>query len=291
MVHLRELQTFLYKRIAVAGGEVPGRRGEPESAPPALGAVIRSEAGLDASERIEIYANAYLRRLLECLKEDFPAVFAVIGERAFEETARGYLVEYPPAEPSIDWAGRHFASFLREHSILARSPFLADLARLEWAISEVFVAPNCQVLSEEELRTIPPDRWPALILRTCPASQILECGWRISGIRAAVESGENWIDPARQPTAILVWRRAGQVYFRELETAEYAAINAASKGVSFAALCETLAGSAGDDNPAQAINRIFASWIADGLLISPAAAASSKVRAPGKAPRRQKAKR
>lgn len=268
IVHLKELQTFLYKRVTASPRTTTARRGKNDSAwsEIELESVIRSAAGPGALERIEIYSAAYFQRLLECLKENFPATLAVVGEIEFSELVREYLVAYPPAEPSIDWAGRRFARFLTSQSRNFQPPFLADLAGLEWAISEVLVASDCEALNADDLRKIAPESWPALLLRMIPASRILECGWRVVGLRRAIENSGQWSDPAREPTAVIIWRRAGQVYFRELEAAENAALKLVSNGATFDRLCETLAERLGDENPVEAINRIFAKWIEDGLL-------------------------
>lgn len=267
-MHLKELQAFLYRRVTAPLRTTAAWRGETGGACSEVGleSVIRSVAGPGALERIEIYSTAYFQRLLECLKENFPATLTVVGEIEFGELVREYLVAHPPAEPSIDLAGRRFARFLAGQSRIFQPPFLADLAGLEWAISEVFVAPDGEALNAADLRKIAPESWPRLLLRMIPASGILECGWRVAGVRRAIENSEQWSDPARESTAIIVWRRAGQVYFRELEAAENAALKVVSTGATFDRLCETLAKRLGDENPVEAINNIFARWINDGLL-------------------------
>ena len=78
--------------------------------------MIRRDARV---ERLEIYANAYFYRILDCLKEDFPATLATLGADNFHNLVTGYLIEYPPTEPSISYAGRHLAEFLRHPSMRA----------------------------------------------------------------------------------------------------------------------------------------------------------------------------
>ena len=53
--------------------------------------VIRGDERLSARQRIEIYADAYFYRLLDCMKEDFPATLAVVGESAFRDLVVSYL--------------------------------------------------------------------------------------------------------------------------------------------------------------------------------------------------------
>lgn len=273
-MRLKQLQTFLYRHIAAPEHQSRSQGDTPGAPFPALEAVIRSEDGLSATQRIQIYADAYFQRVLECLEEDFPATLAIVGEDEFREITRVYLDRHPPTEPSIDWAGRHFGAFLRGQSVLARFPFLADLARLEWAISEISVAPDCASLTAAELQNVPLEHWPSLTLRAIPASQILPCDWLVCDLRSAIQADRQWNAPPRGAVAALVWRTAGQVYFREPEAAEQLALELLSGGVTFAALCERLSVKLADENPAPAINQMLAGWIADGLLAAPAAAGS-----------------
>jgi len=83
--------------------------------------VIRGDERLSALQRLKIYADAYFYRLLDCLKEDFPATAAVTGE-AFAGLVRAYLDEHPPTEPSIFYAGRHLADFVGNHALAERWP-------------------------------------------------------------------------------------------------------------------------------------------------------------------------
>jgi hypothetical protein len=69
--NLRELQTLIYQLTAGPGA----LNGDTEHGQLSrnVGLLIRSDLRLRAIKRINIYANAYFYRLLECLKEEFPA--------------------------------------------------------------------------------------------------------------------------------------------------------------------------------------------------------------------------
>jgi hypothetical protein len=264
-MHLKEIQTFLYRRITAPDSMIEREPGD-VPAPLRTENVIRCNGGLRADRRIQIYVDAYFHRLLDCLKEDFPATLAVVQENVFNDLVRSYLVKYPPREPSIAYAGRYFAEFLHGHCILSRLPFLAELAQLERAILEVFLGQDCGTLSSSEMRTIAPECWPSFVVPTQPALQILVCKWKVSAIRRAVDNGTPWSEPTPEPTIVLVWRQDMQVYFRELETAEHAALKAASKGTTLATVCELLAEGCDEKETAAMISRVLARWLADGVL-------------------------
>jgi hypothetical protein len=85
-----------------------------------------------------IYADMYQARLLDVLRDDFPLVLAVIGDEAFCSLAGRYLARHPSEHPSVRYVGRRFTDFVAADETVP--PFLADLARLEWARVDVFDA-------------------------------------------------------------------------------------------------------------------------------------------------------
>jgi hypothetical protein len=119
--------------------------------------LVRGDARLSAIERINIYADAYFYRLLDCLNEDFPATSAVLGPDDFVALVRDYLSASPPTEPSIFYAGRYLPTFLRNHPLVRCRPFISELARLKRTILDVFHA---------EDTCAPAKRRCALFLRT-----------------------------------------------------------------------------------------------------------------------------
>lgn len=266
---LKNLQALLYRLITAPGGVAEGLAAEERSRTGALrdlDDVIVGDERLCAAERLEIYANAYFYRILDCLKEDFPATRTVLGADNFHNLVTGYLIDHPPTEPSIFYAGRYLADFLAGHPMRERWPFVAALARLERTLVEIFHAADAPALSAEAMRTIAPADWPALMIRAHPAVAILECEWRVDELRRDIDDGRTWRQPARSPTSVLVWRQDGRVHHRRMERGERAALKLASGGASFAAICEAVAAEAGAEDSVALINRLLARWLADGLL-------------------------
>jgi hypothetical protein len=65
---------------------------------------------------------------------------------------------------------------------------------------------------------------------------------------------------------LLVWRQDSQVYYRELAAPERAALEAVSKELEFAAVCEAFAARFDGEDLAAAIKEMLARWVIDGLL-------------------------
>jgi len=70
-MNLRELQNLLYQSITDPDGTKESIGEEPRLAPGVFEALVHGDERLSSLERVDIYANAYFCRLLECLAEDF----------------------------------------------------------------------------------------------------------------------------------------------------------------------------------------------------------------------------
>ncbi|PAJ76379.1 hypothetical protein CJF42_00310 [Pseudoalteromonas sp. NBT06-2] len=67
---------------------------------------------LSASEHIDIYQRNYYARLLNCMREQFPALCFALGEELFNSFAHEYLVDCPSDSYTLYELGRCFASYL-----------------------------------------------------------------------------------------------------------------------------------------------------------------------------------
>ena len=263
---LKELQSLLYRLITAPSGVAEGLAAERGLDADGLDAIVRGDDRLSAEARVDIYANMYFYRILDALKEDFPATLAVLGADNFHNLVTGYLLEYPPREPSLYYCGRYLAEYLSDHPLREQTPFVTDLAALERAIVEVFQGRDAEALAPEALRAIAPADWPAMKLMLQPAAQLLALDWRVSDLARAVEDDRPWNPPEHRAVKVLVWRQGTRVFHRELEAVEAEALEAIVRGESFAEICDRVA--ARDHDPVAAVNRMLARWLSDGLLAS-----------------------
>lgn len=264
MLELRALQRELYKAITDPE-RVSRESAKPLEAP--LAGVIRSDQRLPADARVKIYADAYLSRLLQCLREDFPATLAVVGEERFGALVADYLAACPPNRPSVSYVGRFLDEFLHRHPFAERWPFVADLAKLEWTIIEVFQAPDGKTLDPEAMRAIAPEEWPTVTLRAHPALRLIECDFVVTDVLRAVQAGGAWAEPGRRETSVMVWRSGGSVCYRELDGgAEAAGLGLVMVGATMAAVCEAVLAECEGADPVSEIDRLLRRWLAEGVL-------------------------
>ncbi|MGH7814413.1 MAG: HvfC/BufC family peptide modification chaperone [Candidatus Binataceae bacterium] len=273
-MQLKELEQLLCRLIAAPNGVAEGLAAERGLPSGGLEAIVRGDERLPAFERVSIYANMYFYRLLDVLKDDFPATLKAIGDANFHNLVTGYLLEYPPTEPSVHYCGRHLAAHLRGHPLREKFPYLADLAALERALVESFQAADAAPLDAAAMRSIPAPDWPALRFAMHPAVAILTLDWRVSESVRAVENGSESGPVMRGPARTVVWRHNCRVFHRDLEPSEAGALDAASRGEPFARICEVVGADAGQSDRVAEASRLLNRWLADGILLAAPAAAA-----------------
>ncbi len=229
------------------------------SVDPALEATIVSTPELAGPDRLGIYSRMYLGRLHDVLAEDFERTAAELGEQRFGEAVRGYLAAHPSEHPSVRYLGRHFATFLASNPPAGAPPWLADLARLEWARVDAFDAPDARPIDLARLATIADADWPGLGLVAIPALRVLESAWPLHRIWR--DGG----DPAPEPTALRVWRQDGIVYHAAMDSLEREALARMQAGERFGEICESLSHLDPETAAAEA-GSLLARWIEDGLI-------------------------
>jgi len=104
-----------------------------EEATPLAGIVKAN--GIAAERRIQVYRNNSLITLGEALKATFPVVCRLVDERFFDYAARSFIRAHPPRQPRLAEYGDGFADFIGGFAPAQSLPYLADVARLEWAIN------------------------------------------------------------------------------------------------------------------------------------------------------------
>lgn len=230
----------------------------------ALARTVCGSGALDATARLDIYANMYFFRILDVLRDDFPGLTAVLGDTAFHNLATDYLLACPPIHFSIRHVGDRLPSFIATHTTRAARPYLEDLARLEAALNDAFDAADVCVQTAADLAAVPAADWGRLRLRWHPSVQLLRCGWAVHELRAAVDHGEVPDPPNCGPTRLCVWRRGFEAHHRAVDPFEFDGMSSVTDGMTFGAICAAAAEREADAPPllAAAVGR----WVADGCI-------------------------
>lgn len=215
---------------------------------------------LSAAERAQIYADMYVWRQVDALREDFGKLAALLGDDRFYALCEAYVRAHPSEHPDLGQLGRHFASFVRAH--FKDRPELADLAALEWARALVFFEAPSNAIARDAL-AIDPEKFASARMRFVPALRLLKLEHDVVGLWRRLEDGLEPEIPNDAPVAVAVWRPTFEVFHTALAMDEAIAVERAMAGAPLADVCAAFEGR---EEPAQAAFAALASWLDEGWV-------------------------
>lgn len=224
---------------------------------------LRGGPTLNAEDGMLIYYNAYRSRFKEVLREDYAVLLAWLGEDEFEQLLDDYLHSTRSDHFSLRWLGARLPAFIEQSGDGA----LAELARVEWAFTLAFDAPQGEPLTLQDMATLPAEAWPALRLGLLPSVQWLNCRHNSMALWRTIKNEQDVpaSAPLDNPAVCLIWRLDLVTRFRLLEPSEAWALDGmVHQGWTFAQLCEEL-GAFVEAPPVQAATWLK-QWISEGLL-------------------------
>lgn len=176
----------------------------------------------DPYRRLRIYENNTRASLTATLAAVFPVTVRMVDERFFRYAASAFIRHAPPAEPRLVRYGAEFPKFLRTFEGLAEMPFVAETARLEWAIAEALDAASLPALTLSALDGGIPGASPELALQ--PSLRLVISHWPVLSLWAAHQNGElpdqadRW---QRSAERIALWRQGDNIRFVRLTSAQF----------------------------------------------------------------------
>jgi hypothetical protein len=173
----------------------------------------RAERGL-AAYRANAGASAE-----RALAAAYPVVRQIVGEESFAALARALWQEHTPVKGDLAQFGDTLATFIQGNAQLADEPYLADCARLDWALHQCEQAKD-SAAAPSGLELLASHEPQALYLQLRPGCQLLSSRCPLATIWLAHQgTAADRFEPVRAALAAgqgehaLVWRQGwrGQV--------------------------------------------------------------------------------
>jgi hypothetical protein len=219
---------------------------------------------LAPAARLQIYRNHAFATFGAALEGTFPVVCRLVDARFFAYAAHEYLREYPPHSRCLIEYGAEFADFLAGFAPCKDLPYLADVARFEWALNRAATVRENTPLAIEALAEVPPERVPLLSLCLQPSASYLASIWPIDAIWQANRLTEvPTVDLASGGTSIEIRRSGEGSVWQLLDSGAFAFRGAAADRVTLTVAAATATATDPAFDLAAALARIFS----DGLVI------------------------
>lgn len=218
---------------------------DPDSAVPA------GLVGRDITRRFAVYRNNVVVGLVDALAARFPVVAALVGDDFFRAMAAVFARAEPPRSALLFRYGDGFADFLDRFPPAAEIGYLADVARLEWAMGEAAVAADAAVLGRADLAGLAPEALLGARIDPHPSLRCVASPWPILSLWRAHQPGATPPDvwPESGETVAVLRDRADRITSIALDAGEAACLDALRAGQNFAAAAEAGLAAAPDFDP------------------------------------------
>jgi hypothetical protein len=185
----------------------------------AANALIRP-GRLATSRRLEIYRHNVMVNLRAALADIYPAVKEIVGAAFFTHAADQFIAIHPSVSGDLNQFGREWAGFLDAYPHAAELPYLADIARLEWAWHESFHAADHPLFDLARLAAIAPEKHGQLKFELHSSVRLISSAFplfRIWEVNQPDYPGTMEVDWSAGGDDLLVHRQGVEVNLRQLD--------------------------------------------------------------------------
>ena len=219
--------------------------------------------------RLEIYHQAYRLRLIDALRNDYPALQTYLGEDNFAALAMEFIATNPSHNPSLRWFGEKLPHFLKDHAEHQNHIEIVELAKFEWAQAMAFDAADVATATLGDVRMLKPEQWMEMQLGFHPSVQRLNCHSNAPIVWNSLIKDQTEI--AGDISAIaqdwLVWRENLQVVYRPLDKPEAYALDSFLQNQNFADVCAKLYEWYDEEQIPIKAAQYLQRWISSGLVV------------------------
>lgn len=223
---------------------------------------------LSPVEQVDIYREQFFLRHVDALREDFRSLEHLLGDDGFEALARAYLAASPPTSYTLRDLGASMDRFVRAHEPWSKDPFVADLARTEWAFVEAFDGPDSPAFDPSVLASATEDQWPGARIVFQSAMRRIALEHPAHDYRLAVKKEEAPSRPDPAPTWVVVYRGKENLQFIDVERDAFELLEELARGTPLGEACERAA-KASNVDPASFETKLgqwFQEWTAFGWI-------------------------
>ncbi|MCA3572457.1 MAG: putative DNA-binding domain-containing protein [Aestuariivirga sp.] len=217
----------------------------------------------EAARRLAVYQNNVAHSLIEALAARFPVIRRLVGSDFFAALARCYIEADGPRSPVLAEWGESFAEFLSTFPPLASYPYMADVARIEFARGRAFHAADALPIDPAWFSA--QDPWSAR-LDLHPSVHVLRLEHPAVSIWERNQPGGEQVTlPAGGEIALILRDRSFDVPVRAISPGDAALIEALREGDSLG----SAAGRARSAEPDHDPRDILIHLMRQGALITP----------------------
>ena len=198
------------------------------------------------ADRLDIYRNTFVTGVTKALRLSYAAVHRLVGDDFFAAAAGVFIAGNQPRSAYLDQYGAEFPEFLERFQPAAALAYLADVARLEWAVGQAIHAPDHEALALAQLAALTPQDQGRVCFVQHPSIGLLRVSYPVDVICRAVldcdDAALAALDLRPAPVHLLVQRLSTGVEVMRLEYSEWRFAAALCAGQPLQAALDEAAG-------------------------------------------------
>lgn len=214
---------------------------------------------------LAVHRNTIARARAEVLAAQFPTVERLVGGEWFHDAAMLFGVLGPPTSPVMTDYGAGFPDWLAGFGPAHDMPYLAPVARLDWAWSRALFAADDPLMGAEAVAGLSSQTLMTASVRLHASVAVFWFEWTAATIWLAHRSGtENVDDLAWMPRGegLLISRPGPEVRVRRIDHAEWAFLDACRSGETLGQAAQAALAV----DPRTGLERLFTRLIGEGVF-------------------------
>jgi hypothetical protein len=244
MTSLRELQTRMLEALL--------------NGPSGDAAELIDAAAPIALSRLQVYRNNVLANFADALRLTYPAIWRLVGEDYFRQTARNFQRRQPSQSGDLVHAGRCFADHLDELHAESKYRYFADVARLEWLIQDALLAAEHAPLDLEKMAGVAASAYDTLRFELHPSLRLFESRYpalRIWEVNVGSDEEPESVNLDAGGERLAIMRHRLQLRFHRLSAGEHRLLDEIRRGATFMEAVDAAARSDAEFDAAAALQR------------------------------------
>lgn len=194
----------------------------------------------EAAPRFAVYRNTVAKGCADAVAAQFPTLASVVGEPWLRAAAALFARAHPPLSAGLADYGEGFPAWLAAFPPAADMPWLAGLARIDWARGEALFARDLPPLRAEAVAALPADAYVGLAAELHPAARVLRFADGAPSLWRALQGDDPPADVelSPEPEGLLLTRPDLEVRTELLSPGGLGFLDACRAGLSLAAAGE-----------------------------------------------------
>jgi Putative DNA-binding domain len=233
MISLQQLQELFYKAVFEHGPD--------NIAASELAHYINETEGLSSVEHFTIYKGSITASLNRALREIYPVCNRLTGDSFFNAMGKEYMCDTPSRSADLANYGEDFPNFIASFKHTANLPYLADVAKLEWAWHRAFHAADETGLDTGRLAEVQENDQGRIVFKLPLSASLISSEFPILHIWQVNQDdypGDQTVNLNEGAIELIIWRKGYDMHIDPLDAGEWYLLKGIQQQRPFSELCD-----------------------------------------------------